>query len=343
MTARSRRCQASCRSPATRRRGRRAPASRSATCCPARPPRSACPARCSSAPTPARASSSTSRCWKRRWRSCPGRSPTTPSPAIASNCPATRRSAARPTANLFKAGDGHLLLAVNNEKQYQALMTALGRADVLDDPRFADWFARQENEPALRAIIEDALATKDPREWEKILERGRRALRQHLADRGGHRSSADRGARRHAGDRDALWPAALCRQRLPARPWRRQARPMAPPRRRTPMRCWAQSAMTPGRSRICTPKRWFEGRHCERSEAIHTSSVQIGIASSLRSSQRWGGRPPTASMCQTGVVDLPKDIDWSNIPANKEFFTNGGWKQYDVIILILVFFIHLLN
>ena len=28
----------------------------------------------------------------------------------------------RPTANLFKAGEGYLLLAVNSEKQYQALM-----------------------------------------------------------------------------------------------------------------------------------------------------------------------------------------------------------------------------
>jgi crotonobetainyl-CoA:carnitine CoA-transferase CaiB-like acyl-CoA transferase len=76
----------------------------------------------------------------------------------------------RPTANLFKAGEGYLLLAVNSEKQYRSLMAALGRADALEDPRFADWFARQENEPALRAIIEEALAKKDPREWEKILE-----------------------------------------------------------------------------------------------------------------------------------------------------------------------------
>jgi crotonobetainyl-CoA:carnitine CoA-transferase CaiB-like acyl-CoA transferase len=71
---------------------------------------------------------------------------------------------------LFKAGEGYLLLAVNNEKQYRSLMEALGRADALEDPRFSDWFARQENEPALRAIIEEALAKKDPREWEKILE-----------------------------------------------------------------------------------------------------------------------------------------------------------------------------
>src|SRR3979490_1561499 len=49
-------------------------------------------------------------------------------------------------------------------------MAALGRADTLEDPRFSDWFARRENEPALRAIIEEALSKKDPREWEKILE-----------------------------------------------------------------------------------------------------------------------------------------------------------------------------
>jgi crotonobetainyl-CoA:carnitine CoA-transferase CaiB-like acyl-CoA transferase len=76
----------------------------------------------------------------------------------------------RPTANLFKAGEGYLLLAVNSEKQYRSLMTALGRADTLDDPRFADWFLRQENEPALRSIVEQALTARTPREWEKILE-----------------------------------------------------------------------------------------------------------------------------------------------------------------------------
>jgi crotonobetainyl-CoA:carnitine CoA-transferase CaiB-like acyl-CoA transferase len=76
----------------------------------------------------------------------------------------------RPTANRFRAGDGYILLAVNTEKQYRALMIALGREDTFDDPRFADWFERQNNEPALRAIIEEKLATKSPREWEKILE-----------------------------------------------------------------------------------------------------------------------------------------------------------------------------
>jgi crotonobetainyl-CoA:carnitine CoA-transferase CaiB-like acyl-CoA transferase len=76
----------------------------------------------------------------------------------------------KPTANLFKAREGYLLLAVNNERQYHALMTALDREDTLEDRRFVDWFARQDNEPALRAIIEQALAKRTPREWEKILD-----------------------------------------------------------------------------------------------------------------------------------------------------------------------------
>jgi crotonobetainyl-CoA:carnitine CoA-transferase CaiB-like acyl-CoA transferase len=73
------------------------------------------------------------------------------------------------TANLFRANNSYLLLAVNNDRQYEALMRAIGRPDVLDDPRFGDWFQRKENETALRAIIEDALAAEDAKTWEKRL------------------------------------------------------------------------------------------------------------------------------------------------------------------------------
>jgi crotonobetainyl-CoA:carnitine CoA-transferase CaiB-like acyl-CoA transferase len=75
----------------------------------------------------------------------------------------------RATANLFRARDGHLLLAANTEAQYRALMTALGREDALQDPRFADWFLRLENGDALRGIIEGKLAHADAAEWEERL------------------------------------------------------------------------------------------------------------------------------------------------------------------------------
>src|SRR6185312_2973269 len=73
------------------------------------------------------------------------------------------------TANLFRAKDSWLLLAVNDDRQYRNLMTALGRTEVFDDPRFTDWFTRKENEAALRAIIEDALAAEDAKVWERRL------------------------------------------------------------------------------------------------------------------------------------------------------------------------------
>lgn len=75
----------------------------------------------------------------------------------------------KPTANLFKAKDGWLLLAVNNDRQYDALLKALGLEHINTDPRFADWFLRVENEPALRALIEEKLAAATPTEWEERL------------------------------------------------------------------------------------------------------------------------------------------------------------------------------
>ncbi len=73
------------------------------------------------------------------------------------------------TANLFRAKDSWLLLAVNDEKQYRNLMTAIGCTQVFDDARFGDWFLRKDNEMALRTIIEAALAAEDAKTWEPRL------------------------------------------------------------------------------------------------------------------------------------------------------------------------------
>jgi crotonobetainyl-CoA:carnitine CoA-transferase CaiB-like acyl-CoA transferase len=75
----------------------------------------------------------------------------------------------KPTASRFRARGGYLVLAVLTEKQFASLMRTLGRADALDDPRFKDWPARTANEPALREIIEQALASDDPKSWEERL------------------------------------------------------------------------------------------------------------------------------------------------------------------------------
>jgi crotonobetainyl-CoA:carnitine CoA-transferase CaiB-like acyl-CoA transferase len=75
----------------------------------------------------------------------------------------------KPTANRFRAKDSYLVLAVLTEPQFQRLMTTIGRADALRDPRFKDWAARTENLPALREVIESALASDDAKTWEAKL------------------------------------------------------------------------------------------------------------------------------------------------------------------------------
>jgi crotonobetainyl-CoA:carnitine CoA-transferase CaiB-like acyl-CoA transferase len=78
-------------------------------------------------------------------------------------------STGKVTGNRFKAGDGDLMLAVMTEKQFANLMRGIGRPDALDDPRFVDWPGRSANEPALRTIIEEALASESAKNWEKRL------------------------------------------------------------------------------------------------------------------------------------------------------------------------------
>jgi crotonobetainyl-CoA:carnitine CoA-transferase CaiB-like acyl-CoA transferase len=78
-------------------------------------------------------------------------------------------STGKVTGNRFKAGEGDLMLAVMTERQYANLMKGLGREDTLTDPRFVDWPSRSKNEPALREIIEDALASDSAKNWEQRL------------------------------------------------------------------------------------------------------------------------------------------------------------------------------
>jgi crotonobetainyl-CoA:carnitine CoA-transferase CaiB-like acyl-CoA transferase len=75
----------------------------------------------------------------------------------------------KPTADLFQGRDGFILLAVLTEKQYRQLFVALDRPDVLDDPRFADWFLRMENATAMKAEIEKALQADSIKNWEARL------------------------------------------------------------------------------------------------------------------------------------------------------------------------------
>ena len=87
-------------------------------------------------------------------------------PELVGNEPQSRS----PTAGVFDAKDRPILIAANSDTQYRALMTALGREDLIDDPRFADHRSRLANKPELRRIVDDALKARSGEAWEEILD-----------------------------------------------------------------------------------------------------------------------------------------------------------------------------
>ena len=76
----------------------------------------------------------------------------------------------RPTANLFRCRDGAVMLAANNERQFEALAKAIAAPDLLTDPRFKDWDTRKANADALRDILEARLMSADGAHWEDVLD-----------------------------------------------------------------------------------------------------------------------------------------------------------------------------
>jgi crotonobetainyl-CoA:carnitine CoA-transferase CaiB-like acyl-CoA transferase len=80
-----------------------------------------------------------------------------------------RAQSRMPTADVFKVKGGHILLAVNNEKQFGALSRAIGKPELAKDPRFVDWPARVANDAALRVMIEEVFASDEAKTWEARL------------------------------------------------------------------------------------------------------------------------------------------------------------------------------
>jgi formyl-CoA transferase len=69
----------------------------------------------------------------------------------------------------FRTGDGLLNIAANKQAQFEALARAIGRADLIADPRFAARQARLANRAALTAEIESALAARSAEQWWQAL------------------------------------------------------------------------------------------------------------------------------------------------------------------------------
>jgi len=70
---------------------------------------------------------------------------------------------------LYETGDGQLVLAVGNDRQFAALCDALGAAELAADPRFATNGDRVAHRVALRAELVTRLASAPASEWARRL------------------------------------------------------------------------------------------------------------------------------------------------------------------------------
>jgi CoA:oxalate CoA-transferase len=71
---------------------------------------------------------------------------------------------------VFRATDGHLVIAAGNNSLFRRLCRCLDRPALAEDPRFATNADRCANEPALKAAMEAALSSRTVAEWLQRLE-----------------------------------------------------------------------------------------------------------------------------------------------------------------------------
>ena len=84
----------------------------------------------------------------------------------------TRLGNAHPSISpyeLLETGDGDLVLAVGNDRQFAALCEVIGAPELAGDPRYATNGARVDNRVALRADLVARLATRPAADWAREL------------------------------------------------------------------------------------------------------------------------------------------------------------------------------
>jgi formyl-CoA transferase len=92
---------------------------------------------------------------------------------LASGIPPTRYGNAHQSVvpyGVFATSDGHVILAIGNDSQYQKFCVAAGRADLSRDARFLTNAARVKNRSALIPLIEDIVHALPRDEWIHRLE-----------------------------------------------------------------------------------------------------------------------------------------------------------------------------
>lgn len=76
-----------------------------------------------------------------------------------------------PPAGNYRTRDGWLAVTLVNQAQFEGICRAIGRPEVIADARFATVAGRKEHVAALRAMLDEALATRTTAEWTAIFDR----------------------------------------------------------------------------------------------------------------------------------------------------------------------------
>ena len=69
----------------------------------------------------------------------------------------------------YRTRDGHLCVLIYSDRQWTSFLTAVGRADALEDPRFADITSRTKHIDELYGELAEIMATRTTDEWTAML------------------------------------------------------------------------------------------------------------------------------------------------------------------------------
>lgn len=70
----------------------------------------------------------------------------------------------------FKASDGHIIIAIGNDKLWGKFCNLIGRPELINDVRFSNNAKRTENQKALKAVLAAVFSKKTVDEWQKEID-----------------------------------------------------------------------------------------------------------------------------------------------------------------------------
>jgi crotonobetainyl-CoA:carnitine CoA-transferase CaiB-like acyl-CoA transferase len=83
-----------------------------------------------------------------------------------------RDEAPNPLANHYRSRDGRwfIMALFNEQRQLRSFLSAIGREDLSDDPRFVTPDARKQHARELVMVLDEVFVTRDLAEWRTILD-----------------------------------------------------------------------------------------------------------------------------------------------------------------------------